>query len=278
MWASKMMATIFMRYSEKREMILAKIFLSNITLSRINRLYKNIKPKFNIMSAHWTRILHTNNVSKLILNLPILFFTLVFSSLQVYGQSTVKTVSLFDGKTLKGWKTVDPTHEKLWFVTDSVIRSGDGIHKIPANTYLHTTREYGDFEFRCLFRLSGDPKTGLINSGIQYRSIIEGGKMVGYQADIGNGYWGDIYDEHRRGKLIGGDLSTLKHLLKEDGWNSYIIRCKGNLHELYINGVKTCEYIEKDPKIPKKGVIAVQIHSGGVAQVEFRDLTISEIP
>ena len=173
---------------------------------------------------------------------------------------------------------MDPTHEKLWFVSDSVIRSGDGIHKIPANTYLYTTREYADFEFRCLFRLSGDPKTGLINSGIQYRSVIEGGKMVGYQADIGNGYWGDIYDEHRRGKLVGGDLSTLKHLLKEDGWNSYIIRCKGNLHELYINGVKTCEYIEKDSKIPQKGVIAVQIHSGGVAQVEFRDLTISEIP
>ena len=34
---------------EKREMILAKIFLSNITLSRINRLYKNIKPIFNII-------------------------------------------------------------------------------------------------------------------------------------------------------------------------------------------------------------------------------------
>jgi hypothetical protein len=42
--------------------------------------------------------------------------------------------------------------------------------------------------------------------------------------------------------------------------------------------VKTCEYIEKDSKMPQKGIIAVQIHSGGVAQVEFRDLTISEIP
>ena len=235
-------------------------------------------PNSKIMNSNRNRIHYTKRTSKLIFNLAVFLFILVLSFLQVSGQSTVKSVSLFDGKTLKGWKTVDPTHEKLWFVTDSVIRSGDGIHKIPANTYLHTTREYGDFEFRCLFRLSGDAKTGLINSGIQYRSVVEGGKMVGYQADIGNGYWGDIYDEHRRGKLVGGDLSTLKHLLKEDGWNSYIIRCKGNLHELYINGVKTCEYLEKDPKIPQKGVIAVQIHSGGVAQVEFRDLTISEIP
>lgn len=195
----------------------------------------------------------------------------------VWGQVPTKTVSLFDSKSLAGWKTIDPAEEKLWFVADSALKSGDGKSKIEANRYLFTTKEYTDFEFRCLFRLSGDAKTGLINSGIQYRSVIEGGKMVGYQADIGEGYWGDIYDEHRRGKLVGGELKTLRYVLKENGWNSYMIRCKGNRHELYINGVKTCDYIEKDPKIPQKGVIAVQIHSGGVAQVEFRDLVLTEL-
>ncbi|GAB3177892.1 3-keto-disaccharide hydrolase [Telluribacter humicola] len=193
------------------------------------------------------------------------------------AQSARKTVSLFDGKTLNGWKTVDSAQAEWWYVADSVIRSGDGVKKIPDNSYLYTTREYGDFEFRCLFRLSGNPATGMINSGIQYRSLVQNGKMIGYQADIGHGYWGDIYDEHRREKLVGGDLSTLRHLLREDGWNSYIIRCQGNRHELYINGVKTCEYIEKDPNIPNKGVIAVQIHSGGAAQVEFRDITLTEL-
>ena len=192
-------------------------------------------------------------------------------------ESSVNAVALFNGKTLAGWKTVDPAHQQLWFVKDSVMMCGDGINKIPSNTYLHTEKEYGDFEFRCLFRLSGDEKTGMINSGIQYRSKIINGEIVGYQADIGNGYWGDIYDEHRRGKLVGGDLSILQRLLKPDGWNSYIIRVKGNYHELYINGVKTCEYSEKDPKIPAKRVIAVQIHSGGAGIVEFRDLTITEL-
>ncbi|ADB42296.1 3-keto-disaccharide hydrolase [Spirosoma linguale] len=207
----------------------------------------------------------------------LLLLVVLFIQISVFAQSPEKTVSLFDGKTLTGWKTVDPAHQKLWSVADSMIKSGDGVHKIPENTYLHTLKEYGDFEFRCLFRLHGDPKTGMINSGIQYRSLLEGGKIVGYQADIGNGFWGDLYDEHRREKLVSGDLRTLRHILKEDGWNSYIIRCKGNRHELYINGVKTCDYIEKDSKIPQKGVIAVQIHSGGVAQVEFRDLVIVEL-
>lgn len=188
-----------------------------------------------------------------------------------------KTLSLFDGKTLAGWKTVSPAHQQLWYVQDSAITSGDRKGNIPENTYLYTDQEFGDFEFRCLFRLSGDPGTGMINSGIQYRSQVKDGKMIGYQADIGKGYWGDIYDEHRRGKLVGGELGTLRHLLREDGWNSYIVRARGNHHELYINGVKTCDYLEQDPGIPARGVIAVQIHSGGAAQVEFRDLTITDL-
>jgi|SRR5690554_40625 len=208
-------------------------------------------------------------------------FSLLFLFLLTMGasfaQQTEKTQSLFDGKSLEGWKVFPEGYQKIWQVKDSLIIGGDGINTVPENNYLYTEKEFEDFEFRCLFRLTGDPATGMINSGIQYRSFIEGKNMVGYQADIGSGYWGDIYDEHRRAKLIGGDLSTLKHLLKEDGWNSYIVRCKGNRHELYINGVKTTDFLEQDPNIPSKGIIAVQLHSGGNAKLELRDITITEL-
>lgn len=167
--------------------------------------------------------------------------------------------------------------ENLWQVKDGIIVAGDGKNTIPENNYLYTEKEYENFEFRCLFRLTGDHSTGMINSGIQYRSFVEGDNMVGYQADIGRGFWGDIYDEHRRAKLIGGDLSTLEHILKEDGWNSYIVRINGNRHELYINGVKTADYIEQDASIPTRGIIGVQLHSGGNAQLELRDITITEL-
>lgn len=213
-----------------------------------------------------------NTKSGLYLSLLLCLF---FLNSSVYGQE--QTVSLFDGQTLKGWKVFPSEFQEIWKVKDGVIIGGDGEKKIAENNYLHTEKEYEDFEFRCLFRLSGDPSTGMINSGIQYRSKIEDGNMVGYQADIGNGYWGDIYDEHRRAKLIGGDLSTLRHILNEDGWNSYIVRCKGNRHELYINGVKTNDYVEQDSNIPTKGIIAVQLHSGGTAQLELRDITITEL-
>ena len=183
---------------------------------------------------------------------------------------------LFDGKTLNGWKPVDPADSHYWTVADSFLTGGDGVTNVPKNTYLQTEQEYGDFEFRCLFRLSGDQATGFINSGIQYRSHIEGKDIIGYQADIGDGHWGDIYDEHRRALLVSGDLSTLQHLINKGDWNSYIVRVRGNHHELYINGVKTCDYIESDPNIPVKGVIAFQLHGGGAAKIQIRDVTITE--
>ena len=214
-------------------------------------------------------------IGKNMIMMMMIFFS--FNTALLHAQEPEKTRSLFDGKSLKGWESFPQEYLDLWQVRDGIIIGGDGINKIPENVYLVTEEEYEDFEFRCLFRLSGDPATGMINSGIQYRSNIENGNMVGYQADIGNGFWGDIYDEHRRAKLIGGDLSTLRHILKEDGWNSYIVRCKGNRHELYINGVKTADYVEEDPDIPSKGIIAVQLHSGGVAQIELRDITLTEL-
>jgi hypothetical protein len=202
---------------------------------------------------------------------------LILFTVSCNAQNTNSTISLFDGITLEGWETVKEADQVFWYVEDSTIVGGDGKQKIPENTFLYTKKTYENFEFRCLFRLTGDHEVGLINSGIQYRSIVDGDKMVGYQADIGNGYWGDIYEENRRGKLMAGDLSTLRKVLDEDGWNSYIIRVKGDIHELYINGVKTGEYHEKDQDIPSKGVIGIQLHSGGNAKIEMKDISITHL-
>ncbi|SHF22649.1 protein of unknown function [Arenibacter palladensis] len=203
-----------------------------------------------------------------------LFYSVIFLTTFLSSAQKSETTDQID---LKNWKAVKAENQRHWSVVDNVVIGGDGVENIPRNTYLYSDKEYENFEFRCLFRITGDHGKGLINSGIQYRSIIKDNKIIGYQADIGKGYWGDIYDEHRRGKLVGGELGTLKHILNEEGWNSYIIRCIGNKHVTYINGVKTAEYIEKDPNIPSKGVIGIQLHSGGNAKVEFKHITITEL-
>ena len=219
-----------------------------------------------------------NSILKFHFSVKLIFLIVfIFSFLPVSGQDFKNTITIYDRNSLNGWNVHPSSNQNLWKIENGVIIGGDGILKIMENNYLYTEEIYGDFEFRCLFRLTGDASTGLINSGIQYRSNIIDNNMVGYQADIGTGYWGDIYDEHGRGKLVGGDLETLKHILSESGWNSYTIRCKGDFHEIFINGVKTAEYEEKNPEIPKNGLIGIQLHSGGNAKIEFRDLTITYI-
>ncbi len=182
--------------------------------------------------------------------------------------------------SLADFKVILPATEdfkKLWTEKDGVITGGDGENKIKKNTFLCTEKEYENFELTCSFKLSGDHKTGLINSGIQYRSIIKDGHIIGYQADIGKGYWGDIYDEHRRGLLIKGKTAELFKNFTEDGWNIYKIVCIGNKHETFINGFKVAEYEEKKSDIPGKGVIAFQVHSGGKAKLELKDIVIKEL-
>ena len=207
-----------------------------------------------------------------------IFFTSILFSGAVALADHCKSTKLFDGKTLSGWKVAKEQNAKYWKVVDGVIIGHNDGKKVPTNTYLVTEKAFGDFEFRCKFRISGDHKTGLINSGIQYRSFIsDKGKMTGYQADIGRGYWGDIYDEHRRGKLIKGNTTELSKKFVEDGWNDYLIRCNGGRTELFINGHKTADYNETKEGIPAKGIFGLQLHSGGVAKVEFMDITIKEL-
>jgi len=205
-----------------------------------------------------------------VLSLAALMLALCLSA----AEEPLPEISLFDGKTLSGWKPMTPADQKYWSVIDGVITASNGDKKVPKNTWLISEKSFGDFEFRCKFRISGDHETGLINSGIQYRSLVKKKRMTGYQADIGRAWWGGIYDEHRRGKLVTGDISKLEAVLKEDGWNDYLIRCKGNHHELFINGVKTADYVEKKQEIPSKGVFGFQLHKGGVAKVEFKDIVL----
>lgn len=215
--------------------------------------------------------------ARLVHYLRFIVIAFVWVTILSVSQAQSPWEDLFNGQNLEGWKTVNPDYADLWYVKDSTMYGGDGTMLIPENTYLHTLREYENFELRCLFRLTGDPQTGMINSGIQYRSFIRDGMMIGYQADIGADFWGGLYDEHRRGQLVVGDMRQLQYVLRPNDWNSYTIRVEGNHHQLFINGVQTVDYYEEDPNIPTSGIIAIQNHSGGNAQVAFKYLAIREL-
>ncbi len=187
-------------------------------------------------------------------------------------------VSLFDGRTLNGWEG----DAKWWSVQDGAITGGSTTEKIPRNFFVATAKSFQNFDLRLKIKLTGVPNTGMINSGVQIRSlrVPADTEMSGYQVDAGDGWWGKLYDESRRNKVIGEPLdgAAVNAAVKKGDWNEYRIRAEGPRIRTWINGVPGLDYTETDPNVALDGKIAVQIHSGGIALVQAKDITIEELP
>lgn len=178
----------------------------------------------------------------------------------------------FDGKTLDGWDG----DTKVFRVEENSIIGGQLKEKIPHNYFLSSKEEYSDFELRLEFKLIGSDT----NAGVQLRSkrIPDHHEMIGYQADLGQNYWGALYDESRRNKILAApDKDKLAKVLKRDDWNSYRILCEGRHIQLWINDFQTVDYTEDDAAIEQTGLIAVQIHGGGPGEAHYRNLRIRRI-
>jgi len=178
-------------------------------------------------------------------------------------------VPLFNGKDLTGWEGND----KLWIVEDGMlIGRSQGIKH---NDFLATTKTYGDFILRFQIRLIG----GKGNSGVQFRSkrVPNSHEVSGYQADVGAGWWGTLYDEARRNRPMARPTPEARKAVKAKGWNDYEVKAVGPRVTLTINGVVMVDYTEKDDTIAREGIIAPQVHSGGPLEIQFRNMRIKEI-
>jgi putative membrane-bound dehydrogenase-like protein len=191
---------------------------------------------------------------------------------------SLSAASLFDGKSLAGWEG----DAKWWRVQDGLLTGGSSTEKIPHNFFLATTRSFQNFDLRLKIKLTGDPKTGMINSGVQLRSlrVPASTEMSGYQVDAGAGYWGTLYDESRRNKgiAVSANAAAVLAAVRPDDWNDYRILAEGSRIRSWINGVASLDYTETAPDIAQDGHIGIQIHAGGLALVQVKDIAIEELP
>ena len=218
-----------------------------------------------------------------------------------HAQDQVKDdgfVSLFDGKTLKGWDG----NPKFWSVEDGAI-TGQTTAENPTqgNTFLvYRGAEFANFELRFEYKIVGG------NSGVQYRSFepdAEKQKWVvgGYQADFeaGDTYSGILYGERFRGILANrgqktelvrndgkfkvnvtgsvGKSNEIQSKIKKEDWNDYSITANGFNFVHKINGVPTAECTDNDLKQRREsGILALQLHAGPAMKVQFRNIRIKE--
>ena len=190
----------------------------------------------------------------------------------IEGAKDSTGIPLFDGKTFTGWEG----NLEVFRIEDGAIVGGTLEKGLRRNEFLCTTKEYADFELCLKVKLVGKGANG----GIQLRSrrIRHLSEVMGYQADLGGPYWGCLYDEGRRRKVLASaDREKLAEVLKPDDWNDYVIRCVGKRIQLWFNGVQTVDYTEPDDTIEQKGVIGLQVHAGPPIEAWYKDISIREI-
>jgi len=223
------------------------------------------------------------------------------SSAWAQTQSTDGYISLFDGKTLKGWEG----NPAVWSVEDGCIVGKSGVEGSPNYlaynqflTYEGKVPENFILEFDIWCSKEG-------NSGMQFRSWRDPDasnpwRVYGYQADFdgAHGYSGIVYGENYRGILanrgtIGivgddhqpkdlkrfADNDDIKKTLKVEDWNHYKVTVQGYLFIMEINGVVTSILLDEDKDMRRnEGVLAIQAHMGPPMKVMLKNIKIKAMP
>lgn len=186
-----------------------------------------------------------------------------------------KAYRLFDG-SFKGW---EGDTLNTWRIENGAIAGGSLDAVVPHNNFLVTTRNYQNFILRLKVKLVGS--SGFVNGGVQFHSrrlTNPPYEMTGYQADVGLGYWGSLYDESRRNKtLVKPDSMMIVTLVKQNEWNTLQVQSRNGRIRIFLNGKQTVDYTEPDKNIPQSGLIGLQIHGGGKAKIYYKDIMIEEV-
>lgn len=178
-----------------------------------------------------------------------------------------KKESLFNGKDLKGWKIYGT---EKWYVEGGLLVCESGPDK--KYGYLATEKYYRNFDLTLEFKQEANG-----NSGVFFRSAIEGTKISGWQCEVAPlGHdTGGIYESYGRGWLKQIEPEK-ENILKPEAWNKLRIKVNGDRVQTWLNGELMVDFT--DEKIGQaNGSVALQIHDGGGIKVKWRNLIIKEL-
>ena len=191
----------------------------------------------------------------MIINVLFIFFSISLN---------VDKIVLFNGTDLTGWKIYGT---EKWYVKDNLLICESGPDK--GYGYLATEKFYDNFILTLEFNQESDG-----NSGVFFRSNIEGTKISGWQVEVAppGSHSGGIYESYGRGWLIQPP-SEYDDVVVLNQWNFMKIKVYNNEVTTWINGIEMINI--NDNKIGKGvGSIALQIHDGGNIKVKWKNINI----
>ena len=167
-------------------------------------------------------------------------------------------ITIFDGKTLDGWKANE--REDSWKVEDdAIVGRGEVSH------LFYMEEEYEDLEFQAEVKLN---KGG--NSGMYFRTAFSKGFPKGYEAQVNNSH----KDPKRTGSLYNF-VDVKETLIEDDTWWTQHITCVGNKITIKVNDKMVVDYTDKENTY-KKGYLALQQHDPG-SVVHYRKLKVKPL-
>jgi hypothetical protein len=162
-------------------------------------------------------------------------------------------ISMFDGKTLDGWKTGD--NPESWRVVDGAI-VGDG----ERSHLFWMVRECENCEFRAEVKLNHSG-----NSGMYTRAAFGPGFPKGYEAQVEN----SSPDPQKTGSLYG-QAKVLEQLIPDDTWWTQHVIVHGNHIIITVNDKVVTDFVD-NKRTFTKGYLALQQHNKG-SVVQYRNL------
>lgn len=185
-----------------------------------------------------------------------------------------KWTPLFNGTDLSGWKEWG---EEKWTVENGAIYGRSGEKK--SEGYLATEKTWKDFRVRGQFQMLGEGNFGLFfHSTITLRE--DGFPVIaGVQGEVEPGYpssTGWVYESYKRGWLVEPPKNTLAaYVLDPKGWNEIEIQSHGNHLTTWVNGVRALDFEDPAPNLTE-GSFALQLHTGGVDGIAWKDIYAAE--
>jgi hypothetical protein len=183
--------------------------------------------------------------------------------------SAEKSERMFNGRDLSGWEG-NPLY---WSVQDRTI-----VGKLPGanvSTYLVTRKRYRNF------RLIVTVKQVVRNahSGIAYWGYVDPENDWTYHGHLAMfpSPWG-IWDLYGRSGIVDGSKTPAPQVGKENDWNTMEILAIGPRVRVAVNGALCIDFTDPEPQRLVRGPIGLQLHSGGPAEIHFRDFKLSTEP
>ena len=177
-------------------------------------------------------------------------------------------ISLFDGKTTKGWSSA----------VEGDVKVVDGEIQIltTKNLWLVNDQEFEDFELEAEVKMPTDS----YNSGIGFRiNKANGKKPMGYQCEVAEKKTGSVY-AIGKGWVLPKSKNDWDSFYKVAGdcfktadWNKIKVKCQGKRIQVWVNGHLTCDI--EDDKYAKGGV-ALQHHGKGAVH-RFKNIRIKKL-